>query len=216
LVPEIEDMTQAFLRIRDVIRKTWKSLTLFFHHPSAVENRNRKKTELLDGNEDYARFMMAFHSKLVQSRDISRIDFAEYLRNLTGQLSRLHKVDGDGVAVRIDVDDVFLGADTTILCGFIIQELVSNALKHAFPAGRDGEVLVDMRSERNHELVLRVCDNGVGLPGQFDLQQAGSLGLRLVAMLVDQLKGDIELDRKEGTAFRITFTEPKLFGVWRS
>ncbi len=170
---------------------------------------------MLDGDENYARFMATFHNKLYRSGDLSRIDFADYLRHLTGQLSHLHG-GGDGVAVKIDVDDIFLGADTTVFCGFIINELVSNALKHAFPEGGKGEVHVDLRSERDQKFTLSVCDNGVGLPGPLDLQHTDSIGLRLVMMLVDQLKGSIELDNKEGTAFRITFAEPKLFGAWRS
>jgi two-component sensor histidine kinase len=171
--------------------------------------------EVVDGSEIFTRFMATYHTRLIQSRDISRIDFAEYLQYLTGQLLQLHRNDSDGVAVKIDVDDVFLNADSTVFCGFIISELVSNALKHAFPAG-NGEVRVDLHAEKNHEFVLLVCDNGVGLPNGLDPLPTNSLGLRLVNMLVDQLKGTIELDNREGTAFRIKFMEPKLFGAWRS
>jgi two-component sensor histidine kinase len=107
---------------------------------------------------------------------------------------------------------VFLGVDTAIPCGLIINELVSNSLKHAFPAGRAGEIRIELWSDDDGQFTLMVSDNGVGLPKDLDFRATQSLGLQLVHTLVEQLEGTIELDRSGETAFKITFTEPKYKG----
>jgi two-component sensor histidine kinase len=100
-----------------------------------------------------------------------------------------------------------LSIDTAIYCGLIINELVSNSLKYAFPAGRTGEIRINLQAEDDNQLILAVSDNGIGLPPDMEFHQVESLGLQLVAMLAKQLEGSIELDRSNGTAFKITFSQ---------
>jgi two-component sensor histidine kinase len=109
--------------------------------------------------------------------------------------------------MRVDIaDDVRLSVDTAIPCGLIVNELVSNALKHAFPPGwkTPGLITIAMR-QTPHGYALRVEDNGVGMPADVDLRRAHSLGLELVAILAQQLGGAVDIDRQGGTAFTITF-----------
>ena len=109
-----------------------------------------------------------------------------------------------GVDLRVHVEGVALPIDTAIPCGIIINELVTNALKHAFPDGRRGEIRIDLHpAEREYRLV--VSDNGTGIPADLDFRKTESLGLQLVTTLTDQLDGTVELERDGGTRFTIVF-----------
>jgi two-component sensor histidine kinase len=102
-----------------------------------------------------------------------------------------------------------LDINAAIPVGLIVSELVSNALKYAFPEGRNGNIRIGLEPAPGDRLILGVADDGVGLPAGLDVRKAGSLGLQIVNMLVDQLGGRLEVDRKAGTGFRIDFREPK-------
>jgi len=149
---------------------------------------------------------------LYQSKDLARVDFAEYARNLANYILRSHGVNSNVIKLKIKVDDVFLGIDTAVPCGLILNELVSNSLKHAFPGGREGEIRIELRLDDDKKFTLMVSDNGVGIPKDLDFRNTESLGLQLVDTLVNQLEGTIELDRSGGTAFKTTFTELKYEG----
>jgi len=115
---------------------------------------------------------------------------------------------GDGVRFTIDIKDILLDVNTAIPCGLIINELVSNALKYAFPKGRKGEIYIGLRLAKDNKFTLTVKDNGVGLPKGLDFRKTESLGMQLVIMLTEQLDGSIEVDTKKGTTFKITFAGP--------
>jgi two-component sensor histidine kinase len=153
--------------------------------------------------------MVLIHKKLYQSKDLARVDFAEYVRSLIADLFRSYKADYDLITLKTNIDDVFLGIDTAIPCGLIINELVSNSLKYAFPEGRQGEIRIDLHSEKEGKFTLIVSDSGVGFPKDLDFRNTESLGLQLACTLVDQLQGTIGLNRTGGTKFKIVFTEPK-------
>ncbi|HEX2694810.1 MAG TPA: histidine kinase dimerization/phosphoacceptor domain -containing protein [Acidobacteriota bacterium] len=155
------------------------------------------------------RSMALVHEKLYQSKDLSKIDFGQYLQNLVVYLVPSYQVDSGRVQLKIDVGDAALGINSAIPCSLIVNELVTNALKHAFPGGRKGEVRVNLRRGADGRSTLTVGDNGVGWPRGADFRKTDTLGMQLVTMLVDQLDGAIELVRKSGTAFRISFRELK-------
>jgi two-component sensor histidine kinase len=167
-----------------------------------INSENPAKT--FRESQDRIRSMALIHEKLYQSKDISRIDFAEYTRSLTAYLFRSY-VTGPGIGIAIDILDVSLGIDKAIPCGLIINELVSNSLKYAFPDGRSGEVRISL-ARGDSDYTLTVSDNGVGLAADLDFRNTSSLGLQLVNTLVCQLEGTIELNSSHGTVFRITFT----------
>ena len=107
--------------------------------------------------------------------------------------------------MKTHIDNVVLGVDTAIPCGLIINELVSNALKYAFPNNQGGEICIDLRTTSDQKFTLVVKDNGAGFPEDLDFRKTSSLGLRLVNTLVKQLRGNIDLARDSGTQFRIEF-----------
>ena len=121
---------------------------------------------------------MAFiHEHLYQSQDLARIDFAEYMKDLMGALFQSYSHMGDRVSLKLDVEPVFLGVGTALPCGLIMNELVSNCLRHAFPGDREGEIHVRLRSIGVHHYELSVVDNGSGLPEQLDYRQSQFSGL---------------------------------------
>jgi two-component sensor histidine kinase len=164
-------------------------------------------------SQSRVRSMALIHERLYRSADLARIDFAEYMHSLMDHLYRSYGANPDTIAIRISADGVVMDTDMAIPCGLIVNELVSNALKHAFPpVGMDsdsssrGEIQVIVQKGKDaSETVLTVSDNGAGLPKGLDFRNVESLGLQLVNTLVKQLDGTIELDRDGGTTFRITF-----------
>ena len=147
--------------------------------------------------------MALVHERLYQSQDLSRVDFGEYVRNLASYLFQAYSVDRGSVDLVIEVEEMYLGIDTAIPCGLIVNELVSNSLKHAFPDGRSGKVFVYFLSAAEESFRLIVSDNGVGFPKDLDFRNTPSLGMQLVNTLVSQIEGTVEIDNAEGTAFTI-------------
>ena len=150
--------------------------------------------------------MALIHETLYQSKDFANIDFTDYVKNLTNQLVRSYAVNPNKVRLKIDAEDISLGLDHAIPCGLIINELISNSLKYAFPKDREGKIKIVLQTINSHELELTVSDDGIGIPEEIDMEKTESLGLQLVHILAeDQLDGTIDLDRDGGTAFRIRF-----------
>jgi len=152
--------------------------------------------------------MALIHEKLYRSEDLARVDFGGYIRSLVSFLIRSYRTRSGPVRLHVDVSDVSLPIDAAVPCGLIVNELVTNSLKHAFPGGRKGEIRVVLRSNHDHQVTLTVGDNGVGLPRDVDPEDAQSLGLQLVNALVEQVGGTIDLRRDGGTEFEIRFSAP--------
>jgi two-component sensor histidine kinase len=151
------------------------------------------------------RSMALVHERLYQSEDLSGVNAAEYFRDLASYLHRSYGATSSQVSLKVDVDPISLGIDVAIPCGLIISELVSNSLKHAFPDGRQGQILVQLHLGQGSQCTMVVSDDGIGVPESLDLQASESLGLHLVSRLVAQLEGSIEMDRTGGTTHKMTF-----------
>lgn len=154
--------------------------------------------------------MAMVHEKLYQSESVASINLGDYIESLTHYLFSTFMKDTDGINLTIDVDDVPLAIDEAIPCGLVVNELVSNALKHAFPLGGKGEISVRCRSEENGWASVTVSDTGIGLPAGFEIENTESLGLQLVTMLVKQLRGTMHVDtEKGGTTVMVSFPGQK-------
>jgi two-component sensor histidine kinase len=147
--------------------------------------------------------MALIHERLYQSENLARIDFGEYLRSLVGFLARSYNIPH--VEVKIHVKSISLPVNSAIPCGLIVNELVSNALKYAFPGGLRGQVDISLTLMKGTSGVLTVADNGVGFPPEIDFRSTKTLGLQLINTLTLQINGTIELIRSGGTTFSITF-----------
>ena len=170
--------------------------------------RDHEILHVLMESRNRVRSMALVHEKLYQSESLASINFSIYIESLARSLLRSYEIDYGKIKLITDIGDIHITIDTAIPCGLIVNELVSNSLKYAFPPDRDGnhEIGVRLHQLEDEHLELTVYDNGVGLPPDLDIQKTTSLGLKLVNILAhDQLKGQIELDRNEGTHFRIVF-----------
>jgi two-component sensor histidine kinase len=164
--------------------------------------------ELFKDSQNRIRSMALIHEKLYQSSDLSRINLSEYLTELTGNLMRSYTSGAVPIRLKITSGDVWLNIDTAIPCGLIINELVSNSLKHAFPQPQEtNEIEIKIQQTDAEQFTLTVRDNGIGFPETLDFRNTESLGLELVCIFTEQLGGRIELDRSNGTAFTLTFSE---------
>ncbi|CAN5808683.1 hypothetical protein BH11MYX4_BH11MYX4_59900 [soil metagenome] len=144
------------------------------------------------------------HEKLYQSKDSGQVPFSDYTRSLAGQVFHAGGVSRDRIALELDIGNVVLPVHMAIPCGLIINELITNALKHAFPADRAGTVRVELTSG-DGKMSVCVKDDGVGLPAGFDLRTSKTLGLQLVTTLAEQLHATVEIDGAPGgAAFRVT------------
>ncbi len=149
--------------------------------------------------------MALIHESLYQSENLSEIDFPAYIDQLAAHLFRSYGAGPAHVKISAAIDDVRLPIDTAVPCGLIINELVSNSLKYAFPEGRRGQIRIEMREDEGHRIQLSVSDNGIGLPDEVDFHSTRSLGFRLVRTLADQLGATIETEGKGGARIALTF-----------
>ncbi len=150
--------------------------------------------------------MALIHEKLYQSKDFANIDFNEYVKSLLNELFISHGVDTNNIKTKIEIGDVSLDLENAIPCGLIINEVVSNALKYAFPENREGEIRISFRSDNVDKIELIVGDDGVGISEEVDIRNTETLGLHLIVRLVEyQLGGEIELNRTKGTEYHIKF-----------
>lgn len=166
---------------------------------------NEDTIKMFQDSKNRIRSMALIHEKLYQSEDISLIDFSDYIESLAGRLLEVYGV-GRRITLRVNAENIFLSIDSAIPCGLIINELVSNSIKHAFPDDEYGEVAIDMTGD-NQKYVLTVADNGVGFPEDIDYRDTESLGLQIVQTLISQLRGKIDLVANGGTKFEIIFNE---------
>lgn len=158
---------------------------------------------LLQESQGRVKSMALIHEKLYQTDDLTKINVREYIQSLAMYIFHSYTVK-PGIKLQLDVGDVYFDIDTAIPIGLIINELVSNSLKYAFPNNATGKILISLNNESKEEkYILKVGDNGVGFPRNLKLHETHTLGLQLVNTLVKQLNGSIELVQSKGTCFKI-------------
>ena len=155
------------------------------------------------------RSMAMVHEKLYQSEDFARVEFADYTRSLLGYLWRAQGTAKPGLDLEMDLHPVYLPVSEAVPCGLMLNELFTNALKHAFVGRSSGKVTVSLGSNAQRKVVLSVKDDGIGLPPEMDVEKAFSLGLRLVQILAIQLHACVVTQTDHGTTFTITFEAPE-------
>jgi len=187
------------------VKNNFQVITSLMALQAAAIQSPELRTSFIDA-QSRIRSMSLIHEKLYQSDDLSRIDSSSYVKTIVQELYGSFMGEAMQIPPRVDTADIRLSVDQAIPCGLIINELVTNSFRHAFPAGWKGspEVLVSIR-ESGGRVEMVLADNGIGLPESADLNKTKSLGLSLVPMLVRQLEGTIVLERSPGTRAIITF-----------
>jgi two-component sensor histidine kinase/sensor domain CHASE-containing protein len=160
---------------------------------------------LLNESRNRVRSMALIHEKLYQSGGGPGGGYAQYVRDLADQLLNSYKGEAAVVGIGIEVDDIPMDLDLSVPVGLIVNELLTNALAHAFPQGRPGRITVVMRRIKGGQVQLAVNDDGIGFPTEIDYRNPTSLGLRIVNILVQQIRGSLTLETAEGTTFRVIF-----------
>jgi PAS domain S-box-containing protein len=208
---QAEEALRASLREKDVllkeihhrVRNNMQIVSSLLNHQSRLV-QDPGVLEMFRESQNRIRAIALVHDKLYRSTDLSRINFADYADNLVVHLFHVLQVDPGRVVFKPDLESIELDVTTSIPLGLILNELITNALKHGFPGGRHGEVHVRLERIPERRILLRVQDDGVGLPPGLDLRTSQTLGLQIVQMLSSQLDGRFELRSDGGTIADVT------------
>ena len=165
--------------------------------------KDQNSLNVLRESQSRIKAMASIHERLYSNESFSKIKFSEYAEKLAKDLVQTYDLDSS-IKLECSFDEVFLSLNQAIPCGLIINELISNALKHAFKGKSDGKINLSVKHHDNN-ILLSVKDNGVGMPSEIDYRNTDSLGLQLVNTLVKQIEGELELNKSEGTNFLIRF-----------
>jgi PAS domain S-box-containing protein len=160
-------------------------------------------------SQDRARSMALIHERLYQSTDLKHIDFGDYLHNMARDLFNTYAGASGNVELDMEIDEVMLDINTSIPLGLIVNEIISNSLKHAFPHNMKGKISIKLYKDEN-EYNLKIKDNGIGIPEDVDLERTDSLGMQLINNLTEQINADLCIRRSPGTCFRIKFEEEEI------
>lgn len=204
VLSSLEEKTVLLKEVHHRVKNNMQIICSLFDLQSDSIMDEKTRDIFLD-SQNRIRSMALVHEKLYQSESFAFINFEEYIDSLTQYLFNTLVKDPDLITLNVDAGDLSLEIDQAIPCGLIINELVSNSLKHAFPDERGGEITVRCHAKEDGLITLTVSDNGVGLSPDLDVGTTDTLGLQLMTMLVKQLQGHIELERDKGTAFTIQF-----------
>ncbi|CAC5340815.1 MULTISPECIES: PAS domain S-box protein [Planktothrix] len=163
--------------------------------------------KVLDDSRNRIYSMALIHEKLYRSTNLEKINFADYLEDLIDNLFDSYNIQAGQIEFKLDIEPVSLNIETAQPCGLIVNELVSNILKHAFSNGRSGIVYLGLHQNQEDKIILTVGDNGIGFPAGVDFRNVESLGMELVCTLTEQIEGTITLNQENGTLFTLSFSE---------
>ncbi len=168
--------------------------------------QDEKSLQLMKETECRIKSMAFIHEMLYQTKDFAKIDFGLYIRQLINQLISSYGINSEEIAISITVGNIYFGIDTAIPCGLLINELMSNAFKHAFPNNRQGEIKISL--QQHHEIFeLIISDNGIGLADDFDIGKSRSMGMILIKGWIRQLLAQLDISNQNGTKMKIRFKE---------
>ena len=213
---QVEERLQSSLHLKEVLLKE-------IHHRvknnlQVISSLVNLQADTIDNPDvrglfrdvrDRVRSMALVHEKLYQSEDLACVPFDAYVESLLNYLRHAYGHAEAAIRFTMNLQPVLLSVELAVPCGLIVNELITNALKHAFPGRDRGEIVTDLYSSPDGTVSLRVRDDGIGLPPELDWGRLRSLGLRLVQMLIGQLNATLEFNGADGTEFQITFKLPK-------
>lgn len=220
---EIAERTQAEARVRAALTEKEVLLKEVHHRVKnnlqvissllslqAAEIADPTTLNALKEGQNRVRSMALIHEKLYQSNDLAQLDFAAYLQSLVNSVFQSYRVKPGQIELKIEAEAIRLDLDTAIPCGLMVNELVSNSIKYAFPQERAGTIQISCGLRPSGQYFISVRDDGIGLPAGLEVSQSPTLGLKLVTSLVYQIEGHLEVESTHGGArFEITFARPE-------
>ena len=171
--------------------------------------KDKQAVELFRQSQFRVKSMALLHERLYETEDLAHINFSDYIRDMTNELLFSYGPDAGNIKLKINVKDVFPSVDVAVPCALIINELVTNCLKHAFPRSKAGEIRIELNLDEQGSYTLLVSDDGVGFAKDVDFPDGRTLGLQLVSTLAEQLRASVVLDKSAGTSFKISFSKPQ-------
>jgi two-component sensor histidine kinase len=163
---------------------------------------SKRARELLEATKHRIRAMGRVHHMLYQSKNLSEIDFSEYIRDIVYEIVKAYKAEDKKIVVTFDMEPYKFNIDKAIPCGLMVNELVVNAFKHAFPRKKGGSIAISLKRKKETE-ELSVRDDGVGMPREYIYGDIKTLGLKLVMMLANQIDGKLSYKRQNGSIFTV-------------
>ncbi|MDX9751238.1 MAG: PAS domain S-box protein [Flavobacteriales bacterium] len=207
LVQSLNEKEVLLKEVHHRVKNNLQIVSSIFSLQAAHAGNDRRMLDLLRDSRDRIRSMAFIHESLYQNKEFSSVDLARYIEGLSRNLMLSYSHTGR-IRLRTDLHEVHLVLDQAIPCGLILNELISNALKHAFPDGRAGTVTIALRHV-NDRVSISVSDDGVGMPAGFDPHKHGNLGLELVHTLAEQLDGEVRMTPAPGASYLLTFERTK-------
>jgi len=203
-----EALSEKVVLLRELYHRTKNSMQdiISMLHLQAQNIKDDKVLEIFKETENRINSMALVHEKLYQTRELSRVDLKQYFEDLLSLLQRNYQDLSGGIRIKTDMDHVSVPIDYAIPCGLIVNELISNSFKHAFPGDKKGEIRIGLKSQDDKEIEILVTDNGVGMPKDFKYREANSFGIQtIIALTEHQLQGKLNLNTDKGTEFQIRF-----------
>jgi two-component sensor histidine kinase len=202
----LEEKNILLKEIHHRVRNNMQVISSLLRLQSAYIEDDNKSLKVFQECQNRIRSMALVHEALYRTNDFTTLNLNEYIKRLGNELLRSYNLNPEKIKMDVDVDvkAVALDMDTGIACGLILNELMTNSIKYAFPGGRNGKIKVNF-SIVDKKANLTVSDNGIGLPKGFEVNNCKTLGMRLVKTLVDQLEGELEIKNHYGTSFKIEF-----------
>ena len=207
LKSSLEEKIVLLREIHHRVNNNLQIISSLFNLQSNYVDENSK--DILMASQSRVKSMAMIHEKLYQSPDLTRINMKDYIESFVSGLFSLYMVETTAIHLQTDLEDIEMGIDTAIPVGLIINELVTNSLKHAFPAGNEGGIIEISFRKEGELLTLKIADNGIGLPERRKIETKKSLGLQLVSNLVNQLDGTMMVSGENGTEVKLQFEELK-------
>lgn len=194
--------------LREIHRKVKNNLQLISSllYIQSKKEMDERPLDIIKDCQNRVKSMAIVHDKLSNSEGLTKVDLEEYVKSLVDSLYQLYEIRRDRIEVNLNVDKIMIGVDTAVACGFVINELVSNSLKHAFPGGRKGEINIEFHSEGEKGFRMVIEDNGIGF--KKDLAKSNALGLQLVSAVMKHIDGNIKLNSVGGTRLEVAFHVP--------
>ena len=164
-------------------------------------------TKVFRNSQHRLHSMALIHEQLYKSKNLKQLNFGNYLDVLTKKLSDSYDTSEQGVKIIMDVEPISLSLETAHTCGLIVNELIANSLEHAFTGRKGGHIWLELKQFEGCGMILRIKDDGTGMPDNIDFFNSDSLGLKLVRILTRQLEGNLDIEKNQGTCFTIKFGE---------
>ena len=203
IVKSLREKEILLKEIHHRVKNNMQVISSLLYMQSKITDDEKTKNILIE-SQNRIKSIALVHESLYQSPNLDNIDYIDYLRKIARYLFESFNITSDRIIFTITGEKVYLDIDKAIPCSLILNEMISNSLKYAFPDNQKGTIQIDVRSG-THNVIIIYTDNGVGIPEHITLDNTGTMGLQLINGLTNQLKGTVELEREHGTVYKITF-----------